>query len=279
MNKYLFTDGTSGVQQAFSTEELLTFINAAAEPAKTKVWVFGAGEWITSGEFFRRNPGINKNDASPVSDTNKSQPVKRNRTASFIKRAAFVITLTGGAFLIYNFTDSGWQKAEPLKVSASRPANVPLMDADSLQEEIEWQRGKALDKGTAANLRLRNNWPEQVLLQLYADRETKKGASRFIHVKAAVDNAAGYTIDEAEVKLQVWKNGKPSDAGSFVFTDIRYAKLSEHIFSGTFKADSVSISFKKIKAKAFNFCYDADRENKSGNYNDRWFCRDGKQTN
>lgn len=279
MDKYLFTDGINGVQEAFSSEELLSFINNSPEPEKARVWVFGANEWITTAEFFKKNPALKKSE--PVSSQAEimKKPVKPKRRYVFLKQTAFVAALVGGALLIYNFTDSGWQKAEPLKSNAARPANVPVMDADSLQQAIEEQRGKTLDKGTANNLRLRNNWPEQLLLQLTSDKEVKRGASRFLHIKATIDNATGYTIDEAEVILQSWKNGKPSTEGSFVFTGVSYGKPVEHIFSGTIKADSISVSFRKIRAKAFNFCYDAAKENQSGNYNDRWFCRDGKQSN
>lgn len=279
MDKYLFTDGTNGVQEAFSSEELLTLLRDSTQPDKARVWIYGANEWITTADLFKKNPALKKSE--PVSSATEVQkkPLKQKRSYSFIKRTAFVAALVGGALLIYNFTDSGWQKTEPLKADAARPLNVPQMDADSLQEAIEWQRGKALDKGTANNLRLRNNWPEQLLLHLTADKEIKKGSSRFLHIKAAIDNATGYTIDEAEVKLQSWKNGKPTDAGSFIYTGVSYGKPAEHIFSGIIKADSVSVSFRRIRAKAFNFCYDAARENQSGNYNDRWFCRDGKQNN
>lgn len=277
MDKYLFTDGTNGVKEAFSSEELLSFISNAEDPDRSKVWVFGRNEWITAVDFFKQYPDKKDkgNNGQPAGLL--PAPVKKRGRYAFIRQVSFVAALVAGALLIFNFTDSGWQKGELVKVYASRPANVPVMDADSLRREIEIQRGKSLDKSTANNLRLRNNWPEQMLLQVKADRETKRGMTRFLHVAISLDNATGYNVDEATVRLLVWNKGKQSVAGTFRFSDIRYAVPAEHIFSGVFKADSISAAFQSIRAKAFNFCYDAARDNPSGNYNDRWFCRDGKQ--
>lgn len=277
MDKYLFTDGTNGVKEAFSPDELLSFIKKAEDPDKSRVWIFGHNEWITAAELFKRYPSLKRSvNNIPRSETTQIHENRKSRF-SFVKRLFFVAILVTCALLVFNFTDSGWQKSMPFISVASRPANVPVIDADSLRKAIETQRGRLLDKSTAANLRLRNNWPEQLLLQLKADRETKRELTRYMHVNVSIDNATGYNIDEAEIKLLLWNKGKVATAGTFRFEDIRYGKPAEHSFSGVFKGDSLSVVFQTIRAKAFNFCYDVEKENSSGNYNDRWFCRDGKQ--
>lgn len=279
MNKYLFTDGTNGVTEAHTTDELLSLINSAAEPGKARVWVFSTNEWMSCADFFKKYPGLKKAETITSPAITASQPVKRKSKYQWMKRTAFAAVATAVALLIFNFTGASWQKTPPLKATAARPSNVPLMDMDSLINEIELLRGKALDKGTSYNLRLRNNWPDHILLQLNADKETKGGVSRFLNVTVSIDNATGFNIDGAGIKLQLWKKGKASKAGEIQVKNIAYGKQAQHVFSGVFNGDSISASFQTIRAKAFNFCYDAEKENSSGNYNDRWFCRDGKPAN
>ena len=160
-----------------------------------------------------------------------------------------------------------------MNVVAVRPANVPEMDMDSLIYEIEYDRGQAIDRNTKNNLRLRNTWPERILLQLAADKETSNAGARFSNVTISIDNTTGLTLDNAVVKFTVWKNNKAAAMDTLRFTAIRYDKLSTRLLNDVYKGDSLSVSFETIKAKAFNFCYSAAIQNNSGNYNDRWFCR------
>jgi hypothetical protein len=93
-------------------------------------------------------------------------------------------------------------------------------------------------------------------------------------VDVSIDNTTGYNLDEAIVKLNVWKNGKISAADTLRFNNIRYDKVSARQLSDNYRGDSLSVSFDSIRAKGFNFCYSAAVKNNSGNYNDRWFCRE-----
>jgi hypothetical protein len=148
------------------------------------------------------------------------------------------------------------------------------MDIDSLIKTVEDARGSVLDRSTRANLRLRNTWPDKIELKLNAERESGSGGFRYFNANVLIDNSSGFILDEARVKLSVWKNGKAATADTLSFNNIRYDKISSGKFNGTYIGDSISVSFESIKAKAFNFCYSAAVKNNSGNYNDRWFCRE-----
>ena len=147
------------------------------------------------------------------------------------------------------------------------------MDIDSLILEIEVTRLESLDRNTKTNLRLRNTWPERILLQLVSDRETNGAGSRFFNVDVLIDNTTGFNLDNAIVKLSVWKNKKVNHTDTLRFDNIRYDIVSKRQLEYRYKGDSISVAFESIKAKTFNFCYSSTKNN-SGNYNDRWFCRE-----
>ncbi len=148
------------------------------------------------------------------------------------------------------------------------------MDMDSLIWEIEDSRGQTIDKNTKNNLRLRNTWPDRIELKLHTERETRSAWSRYFNVDISIDNSTGFNLDNAVVKLMVWKNNKVNSTDTLRFTNIRYDKLLTRQLDNTYRGDSISVAFESIKAKAFNFCYSAATKNNSGNYNDRWFCRE-----
>ena len=88
-----------------------------------------------------------------------------------------------------------------MEITAARPNNVPLMDVDSLIQEIEFVRGQKLDRVTATNLRIRNTWPDRMQLKLKSERETANGDTKFYNVNLFIDNSTGYNIDQAIVEL------------------------------------------------------------------------------
>lgn len=276
MDKYLFTDNTHEIKEACSKEELFSYINSSTDAGKVRIWIFNSNEWLTYPAFIKKYPDHKAANPGKVANAIPPPVVPRNGNRNWIRKTFLLTGTLAGALLIFNFTSAKWEKANPLRTSAGRPANVPLIDIDSLITEIEFTRSKLIDKGTRYNLRLRNNWPDYILLHLDAAKETKGTLSNFFNVSVSIDNATGFSLDNAEIKLQVWKNGKADRSESLPFNTIGYGKPSIETLAGPFRGDSLSVSFQSIKAKAFNFCYSSAAKNQSGNYNDRWFCRDGK---
>jgi len=144
---------------------------------------------------------------------------------------------------------------------------------DSLIEAIESLRGQKLDKITRTNLRIRNEWPDRLQLQLNADRDTSREGSRYYNIDLSIDNSTGYNIDNAIVKLAAWKKCELSSSDTIRFANIGYAAPAIRKIEGMYKGDSISVSFTSIRSKVFNFCYSSDKKSNYGNYNDRWFCR------
>jgi hypothetical protein len=272
MDKFLFTDGTNGVREVQSQQELQILIESAEQPDKIRIWLFSSNEWISYAAFRKQVPAIHKKDKAVIAVT-KTVPLKKSRNGR-VKKILYITGAAAGVFLVVNFTKIKWERAEPVNISAVRPDNVPAMDMDSLIWEIEDSRGQTIDKNTKNNLRLRNTWPDRIELKLHAERETSNASSRYFNVDISIDNSTGFNVDNAVVKLMVWKNSKVSTTDTLRFTDIRYDKLLRRQLDNTYRGDSISVSFESIKAKAFNFCYSAATKNNSGNYNDRWFCRE-----
>lgn len=276
MNKYLFTDGINGVKEFQSQEELQTQIGTAPDPDKIRIWIFSSNEWISYGAFRKKYPLIIKKEKPSAIDygvliTSNRPPATRSH---WLKKFLFLSGAAAGVFLIFNFTKIKWTKAAPVNTTAVRPVNVPVMDIDSLIMTIEDDRGVFLDRSTRTNLRLRNTWPDRIELRLNAERETSNAGSRYFNIDISVDNTTGFNLDEAIVKLSVWKNGKTGNTDTLKFNNIRYDKISSRQLSNTYRGDSIAVSFESIRAKSFNFCYSVAVNNNSGNYNDRWFCRE-----
>lgn len=272
MNKYLFTDGINGVKELLSQEELQTQIDSAPYPDKIRMWKFNSNEWISYTAFLKKHPFIGKKEMAAASVSTVGTPVRTGRGKQLLKKFLFVSSAAAGVFLIFNFTKIKWTKAAPVNSTAARPANVPRMDIDSLIMTIEDDRGVFLDRSTRTNLRLRNTWPDRIELRLNAEKETAGGSSRYFNVDISIDNTTGFNLDEAIIKFSVWKNGKTSNTDTLKFNNIRY--LSARQLNDMYRGDSLAVSFESIRAKAFNFCYSAAVKNSSGNYNDRWFCRE-----
>lgn len=274
MQRYLFTDGESAVQEAESDQALQALINQATDTSAVRIWVFNTREWITYAAFVRNNPGfVQKEIVVPVIEQQYAKPVKTGATKGRIKKIVLFGVAAAGIFLIYNFTKIKWEKAAPLHFTAIRPANVPLMDIDSLINDIEYNRGQTIDRSTRNNLRLRNNWPELIDLKLQASRETSSEGTRFSNLVLTIDNSTGNVLDNALVRLQLWKNNQVAASDTFRFANIKYdAPLARNLIQ-EYKGDSLSVSFESLQSKGFNFCYAASMKNRAGNYADRWFCR------
>ncbi|HEX2627692.1 MAG TPA: hypothetical protein VHM26_01730, partial [Chitinophagaceae bacterium] len=176
MEKYLFTDGSGEIQEVHSEEELQALIRASSNRNNIRIWRFNSNEWISYADFIKQpqplpvNGKVVNGKPAPVTENILvEQPPKKK---GWLKKTV-LFTLAGATvFLVYNFTRIRWVKLGPLHTSAARPANVPIIDTDSVLALIEFNRGKAIDRTTRTNLRIRNNWPERILLHVDADRDS-----------------------------------------------------------------------------------------------------------
>lgn len=277
MEKYLFTDGTNVIREVETKEELQTLIQAAVDPAKVRIWLFNTSEWISLADFNKRSskyisPG---KKIIPVAEARETiKPARKSSIPGILKKSLIGIVAAAAIFLVYNFTRVTWSKATPLNITAERPANTPSVNVDSIIATIELQRGKELDKITRTNLRIRDTWPDLLQLQLTADRDSSREGSRYYNLELSIDNSTGYNIDNAVVKMNLWKNNEVSRSDTIHFTNIGYALPAKRKMEGICSGDSVSVSFTSIKSKVFNFCYSSDKKSNYGNYNDRWFCKE-----
>jgi hypothetical protein len=89
-----------------------------------------------------------------------------------------------------------------------------------------------------------------------------------------IDNSTGYQVDQADVKLTVWKNEEPSYTDTISFSNFGYSRPVRRVVDGIQEGDSISVAFSSIRSRVFNFCYSEDKKSNYGNYNDRWFCKD-----
>jgi len=277
MEKYLFTDGTNVIREVESREELQSLIQSSAEPAKVRIWIFRTNEWISIADFNKRASGQNSlvKKAEPVAEVKEPpKPPHRSAIPGYLKKTSIGIIGAAVIFLVYNFTRVTWRKASPLNVIAERPANTPEVNVDSLIETVEALRGQNLDKITRTNLRIRNTWPDLIQLQLTADRDISRDGSRYYNAEVSIDNSTGYNLDNAVVKLDVWKDNEVSGSDTIQFSSITYAALAKRKLEPVYRGGSISVSFISIKSKVFNFCYSSEKKSNYGNYNDRWFCRE-----
>ena len=278
MKKYLFTDGTNVIREVQSEEELQSLIQSSGDPDKIRIWIFNTNEWVTHAEFRKHRIAKVAPLKNPPDKEEKKHEVAVPQRAAVKPRnwSKLVIALIAAAaiFLVYNFTRIKWTKISPLEITASRPNNVPLMDVDSLVEEIEFVRGQKLDRVTATNLRIRNTWPDRMQLKLKSDREAANGDVKFYNVSLFIDNSTGYNIDQAIVELTNWEHDGVIKVDTFQFDFIGYAAPATRDIAGEYRGDSLSVAFLSLRSKAFNFCYSAGKESNYGNLNDRWFCKD-----
>ena len=255
MEKFLFTDGMNEVREVQSQDELENLIGSTDQPEKIRIWLFSTNEWISYAVFRTQVPFTPRKEKIGVPSNSFSAaatfpPVAKSH---WLKKMLYFSGAAAGIFLVFNFTKINWEKAEQVATSATRPVNVPVMDIDSLIWEIEEERDQSLDRNTKSNLRLRNTWPDRILLQLNANKETSNAGSRFSGIDIFIDNTTGFNLDNAVVRLSVWKNKKISLTDTLQFSNIRFDKLAKRESAYRYKGDSISIAFESIKAKAFNF--------------------------
>ncbi len=288
MEKYLFVDETGGVREVQSKEELNSLIQSAPRADSIRIWVFNTHEWISYADFSRNHKGnsprVRTNGKQSTSPTKKDDPVlpaangeeymRPSNGKHWLKKLLFFSLAAVAIFLVYNFTLIDWKKASSLNITADHPANVPPVDTDSIIQTIERYRGQKLDRTTRTNLRIRNGWPDRILLQLHAERDSSSAGSRFYNIELSIDNTTGYNIDNAVVKLTTWKNMTVNSSDTLLFRNISYALVAKRLLKNSYRADSLSVSFQSIKARSFNFCYSADKKSNYGNAGDRWFCRE-----
>src|SRR5436190_19373270 len=206
MDKYLFTDG-NGVKEVQSKEELQALTAAANKPELIRIWAFNTNEWISYSRF------TNGNKPEPLKKINGAAkaieaPVAKRSSNGLRGLKRFMAFIVAGTviFLIYNFTKISWEKAGPLNITADRPANVPYINMDSLFQSIEVSRGVIIDKVTKTNLRIRNTWPDRIILQLAADHDISSAGNKYYNIQLSIDNSTGYNIDKAVAKLTIWKD-------------------------------------------------------------------------
>lgn len=274
----LFTNGTNGIQEVQSIEELKKLVSTTTEKDKISIWLFNSNEWISFHAFLKIFPDAFKEVKEVSTNVAMEKPETiglpgKNSTFRWPKKIVYITGMAVITFLVFNFTKMKQGGTEQFITVAARPANVPLMDMDSLVTEIETARGQVIDKNTKANLRMRNTWPERILLQLKAEKEKINVGFHLFNIAVSVDNTTGFAIDNAIVKISVWKNDRVVFKDTLAFNNIGYSKPLTRNLDYKYKGDSLSVSFETIKAKAFKFCYAAATKNNSGNYNDRWFCR------
>jgi hypothetical protein len=277
MKKYLFMDGTNVIREVQSDEELQALIQSSAELDKIRIWIFNSNEWLTHAEFCKQKFGRvaeSKNEPAREESAKKITVSQKPARSRGISRVLVLLITAAAIFLVYNFTRIKWRKISAFEVNAQRPANVPVMDVDSLIREIEFARNQKLDKITATNLRIRNTWPDRMQLKVKSDRQAANGDIKFYNVSLFIDNSTGYNVDQAIVELTSWKNDEVAGKDTFQFNSIGYAQPSTRLVPGEYRGDSLSASFLSLRSKAFNFCYSAEKESNYGNLNDRWFCRE-----
>jgi len=278
MEKYLFTDGTNVVREVQSDEELQKLIQSSADTGKIRIWIYNTNEWISYAEFSKsfivKKPAVVNGTDRPLKKAEPAKEKKVSKRYGFFTKLFIALATIAAVFLVYNFTRIKWHKASPLELTAARPGNVPIMNIDSLIAVIEYTRRQKLDKITATNLRIRNTWPDRIQLLLRTDRDTSVDETKFYNIHLSIDNSTGYHIDNAVIELVNWKDGQAINTDTIHVDNISYTAQAKRNLEKEYRGDSLTISFLSLRAKAFNFCYEAERESNYGNLNDRWFCRE-----
>jgi hypothetical protein len=276
MEKYLFNDGINGVREVQSREELQQLAENA-DSRLAKVWVYSSNEWISLAEFSTLfpAPAAQKRNGTAREKGPPQKPAPRAAQKSFGTgfRLLLGAALSLCIFLVYNFTRDKWEPMEEIRIRPARPENAPLIDVDSLITQLEAGRGQRLDKTTRTNLRIRNNWPDQILLSAQVRRDSSKSGIRYHDIEFVLDNATGYQLDELELEWAVWRGNDQRHKGELRFENIDYSRPARQSLPGIFVGDSMSIRIRSIRAASFHFCYSHDKQSNYGNLNDRWFCR------
>jgi hypothetical protein len=281
--KFLFTDGPGSTTEVYSNEELNILINNSIHKERIRIWRYSTSQWISYEEFlksqnraeFQSSAATLRNKEEPIGD---APPKKITNLLGIIKMSVVVIGIIGGVFiLVYVFFSKEWMDPAPVTAFAERPINSPKVNTDSLIGVIEVTEFRTLEKLTKTNLRLRNNWPDKIVLSLQYDRsQHARDATlfKFINTGINIENLTGYNLDEAVVELKVWKFHEIIRTDTFHFKSIGYTAPSIRYTGQEYQGDSLSVNFHTIRSLDLNFCYSYERPALSGNPNDKWFCKD-----
>lgn len=273
MEKYLFNDGTNVIREVQSREALNALLAGVSDKEKVSIWVYNSPEWISYETYTRLWPASEKKTDPRLPVNTEEKEARTGGRFRWLRHTIIGAVTLAGILLIYNFTRISWTPLEPVTITPERPENSPFVNMDSLAQVIEATRGQKLDKVTRTNLGIRNNWPDQVLLRVEANRDTSKAGIRYKDMVLTLDNATGYQLDEVVAKWTVWKNQKAMSTDTVRFEKINYTAPMQRFVEGDYRGDSLSVSVERIRSRAFSFCYAADKKSNSGNNNDRWFCR------
>lgn len=276
MEKYLFTDGTNVIREVESEKELQALIESTADTDKIRIWMFNTSEWISLNAYrkSRHYIPVHEKVVTPEVPAISGKKIAKAKSFGLIKKIALVCIAAIVILLVYNFTRVKWSVASAITIVPERPENSPLINVDSLIQNLELSRGQKLDKVTRTNLRIRNTWFDRVILKLNANRDTSNtGSTKYHDLRMTIDNSTGYQIDEAVVEYELWADGNLAYSDTLKFKSIGYATPSVRDVKGEYKGDSLSVKFLSIRARSFNFCYSAEKQSNYGNTNDRWFCK------
>lgn len=281
--KFLFNDGSGSITEVYSNDELNILINNTIHKEQIRIWRYSTSQWIGYEEFlksqnrseFQGSLTLPNKQEEPIGE---NAPKKITNLLGIVKMSVVVIGIIGGIFiLIYVFFTKEWTDPTPVTAFAERPLNSPKVNTDSLVGVIEVTEFRTLDKLTKTNLRLRNNWPEKIVLSLQYDRSQHKRdatLSKFINTGINIENLTGYDLEEAVVELKVWKFHEVIKTDTFHFKAISYTAPSIRYTGQEYQGDSLSVNFRTIRSLGLNFCYSYERPAHSGNPNDKWFCKD-----
>lgn len=298
--KFLFNDGSGKIRELSSKEELDYYISISPDKNKCRIWLYRSSHWIGYEEYLHRAatnrsqwngqhetvkpvPVVEKiapiaPPPPPVSREKKPRPSTITKPLQLLLNICIVLVVAGGVYAALFYSTKEWTDPRSFDTVAVRPANTPPLNVDSLIYTIEVKEKRTLDKLTKMNLRLRNNWPEKIVLTLQGQQQVhlkKDSIHRFDNLQCIVKNFTGYTIDHAVVTLTVWRDGSTKTQDTFRLEQIDHRgdpyTLNIH---NTYKGDSLTIQFRTIRSFGLNFCYSYEEPTISGNPNDKWFCKD-----
>jgi hypothetical protein len=124
MEKYLFTDGTNVKREVETKEELQTLIQAAADSAKVRIWLFNTSEWISLADFNKLSskyisPGKKIIPVAEIKET--AAPLRKSAIPGLLKKTSIGIVAAAAIFLVYNFTRVTWSKAIATEYNGRTP--------------------------------------------------------------------------------------------------------------------------------------------------------------
>lgn len=214
--------------------------------------------------------------APPAKEKN-TRPQTVTKPLQILLNICIVLVVAGGVYAALFYNKKEWTEPRVFETAAPRPANVPNLNLDSLVQMVEVKELRTLNKITKMNLRLRNNWPEKIVLTLQGEQQKhlkKDSVLRFNELQMIVKNFSGYEIDAAVAAVNVWENGEVSKVDTFRLSNIGYRDPYTQTIPNTYKGDSLTVHFYSIRSFGLNFCYSYDEPTISGNPNDKWFCKD-----